>query len=174
MNGSVRRKIIVIIILPLLFTTTTIAAVDSPEMLEMPDLVISMLTVTSVETDEMVYHFTITNIGNAPADMDGPTDADHDNLSTQGVLSNDLIYGNGDDSAAGGGVLGSSPLGYLDPGESINWYRNPGTFVNPCTMNYLLVKVDQHDYVDEWDENNNVTAAPIHCSFIYLPIIGED
>ncbi|MEO8497239.1 MAG: hypothetical protein ABI614_19375 [Planctomycetota bacterium] len=62
-------------------------------------------------------------MGPAPANLDGLTTANHDNVSVQAFVSADMVFNNGGDIGAGGSILGVSPLGMLNPGETLT-----GTF----------------------------------------------
>ena len=54
-----------------------------------PDLVI---TEVSLNLAAKQYTCTFTNIGNGPANLDGPTDEEYDNVSIQGFYSQDTEY----------------------------------------------------------------------------------
>ena len=126
-----------------------------------PDLVVSALSVTAHTATSITYAYTIKNIGTAPANMDGPTSADADNLSVQAYLSADTIYGNAGDIPAGGTIVGTSPLGFLNPGQTISGTFTSTATVNPSATPYLVLKVDQDNLVDESDETNNTASALI-------------
>ncbi|UCD95339.1 MAG: T9SS type A sorting domain-containing protein [Candidatus Zixiibacteriota bacterium] len=119
-----------------------------------PDLIISSLEITSF-TPRIDYSYTIMNIGEAPANLDGPTEAAHDNVKIQGFVSPDTVFGNTGDIPVGGTIIGQSPLGYLDPGEAFigSFYVGPELPPNPPP--YLTLKVDWGSVVDESDETNN-------------------
>ena len=127
---------------------------------EQPDLVVTDLTIDSYNQGLINYTFTITNVGTGPADLDGPTTANTDNVSTQAFLSEDQIFNNGNDVPAGGGILDLSPLGTLEPGESFT--RSTGgvnlTF-DASTRPYLTLKADWGDVVDESNEDNNTASV---------------
>ncbi|MDI6793521.1 MAG: choice-of-anchor D domain-containing protein, partial [bacterium] len=134
----------------------------------LPDLVVSSLTVTSWaptsvnQSYSINYSYTITNIGTAPANLDGPTEENYDNISVQACLSADTIFFNEGDIAAGGTILGVSPLGELAPGNSFS-----GSFgcsvatIDPSVTPYLILMVDWGQRTAESDESNNTTATLI-------------
>ncbi len=125
------------------------------------DLIVTSLKVTSITNNSIRYSYTIKNIGHAPANLDGPTDVDHDNVSVQAFLSEDTIFNNAGDLPAGGTILGVSPLGELDPDDTFTGSFGANTTVNPSEMRYLTIKVDWGDSVDELNEENNTASASI-------------
>ena len=126
-----------------------------------PDLVVSALEVTSWTSNSIQYAGTIKNVGAAPADLDGPTGADSDNVSIQAFFSADTVFNNAGDIPAGGTILGSSPLGTLQPGETRTFSFGASAGVNPSTHPYLVLKVDWGEVVAESDELNNALAVAI-------------
>ena len=48
---------------------------------DLPDLIITELSVTCWTPTSISYSYTIKNVGTAPANLDGPTSADPDNVS---------------------------------------------------------------------------------------------
>ena len=143
-----------------------------------PDLIVQSLTVDEFTSNSIAYSYVIKNIGNAPANLDGPTNEDHDNVGVQAFLSQDTIFNNSGDSPAGGTILGLSPLGELAPGETFIGSFAASTFVDPSTMNYLTLKVDYGDVVDELDEDNNTIATPItslgtECFGVYSNVVPD-
>lgn len=127
----------------------------------MPDLVITSLKVTSFSPDSIQYTYTIKNIGTSPANLDGPTAEDSDNVSVQAYLSADTVFNNAGDIAAGGTILGSSPLGNLEPGETFTGSFGASATVDPSATPYLILKVDWGSVVDEANEDNNTRAVKI-------------
>ena len=85
-----------------------------------PDLILTSLTVTVQSANSISYSWTIQNVGDSPANLDGPTSNEADNVSVQAFLSQDTIFENAGDSPAGGTILGLSPLGLLNPGQSVD------------------------------------------------------
>lgn len=124
------------------------------------DLVVTSLTVTSYSTVTISYQYTITNIGIAPANLDGPTDADWDNVSVQAFLSDDTVFDTEGDFPVGGTTLGVSPLGYLYPNETIT-RGFTASVDNPTSWTYLTLKVDWGDVVNESNESNNTIASTV-------------
>jgi hypothetical protein len=134
----------------------------------LPDLIVTELEVLDFVEDVppgagmIEYGYTIQNVGGMPANLDGPTALDADNVSVQALLSADDIFGNAGDLPAGGRILGSSPLGWLNPGETFSgsWGADPAA-VNLLTHPYLVLMVDWGDVVAESDESNNTAATLI-------------
>ena len=126
-----------------------------------PDLIIESLAVDSYTANNIAYSYIIKNVGEAPANLDGPTDSNPDNVSVQAFLSNDMIFNNDGDVAAGGTILGVSPLGMLAPGETFNGSFSASPAVDPATMAYLTLKIDWGESLEESDEANNTAAVLI-------------
>lgn len=121
-----------------------------------PDLIVTELTVDDFTANSIKYSFIVRNIGTAPANLDGPTSANFDNISIQTFLSADTIFNNSGDIASGGTILGVSPLGYLEPGESsFRGNFSASANVNPSTHPYLTIKVDWGERSTECNEDNN-------------------
>jgi len=127
----------------------------------LPDLIVSDLRVIEHPTYDIAYEYTIQNVGTAPANLDGPTAAEYDNVSVQAFLSADTVFNNGGDIAAGGTILGLSPLGMLQPGETFTGTFGCSVNFDPATHPYLTLKVDWGDVVAESDETNNTAAVRI-------------
>lgn len=128
---------------------------------EMPDLILTELRVSSWTAAGIAYSYTLKNVGSAPANLDGPTDEEYDNVSVQAYLSDDSVFGNVGDIPAGGTILGVSPLGYLDPGDTFSGEFSATPDAAPCSKPYLVMKVDWGQVVEETDETNNTLAAAI-------------
>ena len=131
-----------------------------PEIFRRRDLVISSLRAKIVAPNRIQYWWTITNVGSAPANLEGPTPADSDNVILQAYLSSDTIWNNAGDVPAGGTYVGHSP-GSLAPHAS-----RTGTFTanfsgNIAQFNYLTLKVDFNNVVSESNENNNTAAVGV-------------
>jgi hypothetical protein len=127
----------------------------------MPDLVVTSLKVTSFSPDSIQYAYTIKNIGTGPANLDGPTAEDSDNVSVQAYLSTDTVFNNTGDIPAGGTILGASPLGNLAPGETFSGSFGASATVDPSATPYLVLQVDWGSVVDESNEDNNTRAVKI-------------
>ena len=70
----------------------------------LPDLVIESFDVTSYDAETVTYTVVIGNDGTAPADLDGPTGVNWDNVSVQGFYSADTTFRNAGDVAGSSGV----------------------------------------------------------------------
>ena len=130
-----------------------------------PDLIVTSLIVTSYSPTAIYYDYTIKNIGDAPADLYGQTQPDIHQVAVQGFLSQDTVFNNAGDIAAGGVVV-TNPGGYLAPGESLSGSWSCGwnsPTVDPSVRPYLTLKVDWDssggDNLEEIDETNNTFAT---------------
>ena len=128
---------------------------------QIPDLVISSLSAKLVPPNKIQYSWTITNVGSAPAGLEGPTAASSDNVSVQAMLSKDTVFGNAGDLPAGGTIVGNSPLPNLAPGAS-----RSGTFTatvpgSITLLPHLVLKVDSRNVLSELNENNNTAAVGV-------------
>ena len=126
-----------------------------------PDLVISSLTASLVGGGRVSYSFTITNVGNKPANLDGPTDSNPDNVSVQAFISKDTLFRNKGDLPAGGTIVGLSPLGYLKPGRSRKGSFSASISGDVRELPYLILMVDWGNAVDESNEDNNLAIVGI-------------
>lgn len=126
-----------------------------------PDLVVRNLTIREVTTDAVFYDFTVTNVGDAPANMDGPTNAAHDNVSIQTFYSADKIFNNAGDQPAGGRVISGTPMGDIMPGQSVSQSWKASIDFDASTHPYLTIKADWGQTVEESNERNNTAAAKI-------------
>ena len=135
--------------------------VNPPKPVKVPDLVISSLSAKLVPPNKVQYSWTITNVGSAPARLEGPTAASSDNVKVQAMLSKDTIFGNAGDVAAGGTIVGNSPLPDLAPLASKNGTFT-ATFQGSITqLPHLALKVDFGSVVVELNENNNTAAVGV-------------
>ena len=141
-----------------------------------PDLIVEHLEVSSLNLDgtsnSIRYDFIIKNIGAVPAPLDGPTAENYDNISVQAFLSGDTIFNNGDDSAAGGTILGLSPLGELAINGTFSGNFGAGGPFNPYKRPYLILKVDWGERLTECNEDNNTLVVRIPSRF--FPQCDED
>jgi len=126
-----------------------------------PDLIVQDLEVIDHATYDIAYRYTIKNVGDGPANLDGPTGVNSDNVSVQAFVSTDTVFNNGNDVAAGGTIVGVSPLGNLEPGETLTGTFGASASFDPQVHRYLVLKVDWGEVVDESDEDNNTLAVAI-------------
>lgn len=126
-----------------------------------PDLVISSLTARFIKPDKVEYEWSITNVGTADANLDGPTKSEADNVSIQAFVSKDPVFQNDDDKPAGGTILGLSPLGKLAPGESKKGQFTATIKVATRDYPYLVMMADWGKVVAEQSETNNFAAVGI-------------
>lgn len=137
------------------------AQVVPPKPVLIPDLVISSLSAKVIAPNRIQYSWTITNVGTGSANLEGPNSGSTDNISVQAFVSKDTVYGNTGDVAAGGTIVGTSPLAKLDPGKS-----RSGTFTATVDANltqkpHLVLKVDPGNKMVELKEDNNTAAVGI-------------
>jgi len=130
-----------------------------------PDLVLTALSIDAWDGTLITYSWTIMNIGDAPANLDGPTGDEFDNVSVQAYLSMNLVFNDAGDVAAGGTVVGLSPLGNLNPGESRSGSFQSGIAggADICDYAYLILKCDWGNVVTEFNEDNNTRAVLVGC-----------
>jgi hypothetical protein len=135
-----------------------------------PDLIVENVEVLSINSEGVIYQFTVRNIGDGMADLDGPDDGIlTDNVGFRGVLSPDTIMDNPGDKGAGGSVI-ISPT-ELYPGEAFTHSFDAGMGgANYLDFHYLFVEIDGFDVLPETNENNNIGMAEI-LWFLYLPLI---
>ncbi len=131
-----------------------------------PDLTIEV-TVTNITPSGVNYNYIITNIGDADADLNVPTSAGYDNVSIQNYWTNDPDPNNfpSGGAAAGGSIIGSSPLPILQPGETFSGSYGASNNLS-SSYQYLALKVDWGNSIDECDENNNVVILEGGCNII--------
>lgn len=137
------------------------ASADDNQADDGPDLVISSLSANLVGEGRVSYSFTITNVGNQPANLDGPTDSNSDNVSVQAFISKDTLFRNKGDLPAGGTILGPSPLGHLKPGHSWKGSFRASIRGDAREFPYLILMVDWGESIDESNEDNNLAIVGI-------------
>ena len=128
----------------------------------LPDLVVTSLQVDSWTSEQIFYTYTISNIGEEPVNLDGPTDELSDNVRVQAYLSSDTVY-DSNDIFAGGRVISTptKPLGELSSRESVTQSFSCTVTVDPLITPYLILKVDSVEIVEELDEDNNTLFTEI-------------
>ncbi len=143
----------------------TVTDEPSPPPTGQPDLVVTSLTLNIFSPNFIRYSYTITNAGTAPANLDGPTGENYDNVSVQAFISEDEIFNNYGDTPAGGTILGPSPLGELAPGESFtgSWYCSLNN-VDTNNSYFLTLMADWGEAEEESDESNNTIVTLITLS----------
>jgi hypothetical protein len=137
------------------------AQVVPPKPVLIPDLVISSLSAKFIAPNKIQYSWTITNVGTGPANLEGPTTGNTDNLKVQAFVSKDTVFGNTGDIAAGGTIVGNSPLPKLDPGKSRSGTFTATVQANLTQLPHLVLKVDPGNAMVELNENNNTAAVGI-------------
>ncbi len=139
----------------------------------LPDLICT-LKIIDIAPDRVNYVYTIKNIGTGNANLDGPTNAQSDNLSIQGYFSKDEVY-DASDIPAGGTIIGTSPLGLLKPqtirtSSTAASKPNPSFYPQTKDMNlktlikaypFIIVKIDNGNNVPEINESNNYATVRI-------------
>jgi len=140
---------------------TETASGDDNQSVDAPDLVISALSANLVGEGRVSYSFTITNVGNEPANLDGRTDSNPDNVSVQAFISKDTLFQNEGDLPAGGTILGRSPLGQLKPGDSRKGSFSASIRGGVCEFPYLILMIDWGKSLDESNEDNNLAIVGI-------------
>lgn len=126
-----------------------------------PDLIVSALVAEVVAPGRVSYAYTIKNVGTNPANLDGPTNGNADNVSVQAFVSRDEVFHNDDDQPAGGTILGRSPLGLLQPGETRSGQFSASLKGEVNELPYLVLMVDWGKSINETNETNNYAAAKL-------------
>lgn len=138
-----------------------------------PDLIVENVEVLSIDSVSVIYQFTIRNIGDGMADLDGPDDVNiFDNVNFRGVLSPDDILDNAGDKGAGGAFL-NPPIDptELYPGEVFTKSFSAGMGgANYLDFHYLFVEIDGVGNLPETNEDNNTGMTEI-LRYLYLPLI---
>lgn len=150
--------------------TSNLVELPECEQDECADLIVSDLIVTSFNENSISYDYTIKNIGEDAADLNGPTSSNSDNISIQCFVSSDTIFNNGNDTPAGGTILGASPLPVLAQGETFSGSFNANVDFSPEDTPYLKIKVDWGEQLSECLENNNFGCAVIQPSVSILEL----
>jgi len=138
-----------------------------------PDLIVENVEVLSINSTSVVYQFTVRNIGDGIADLDGPDPVGiTDNVNFRGVLSIDTTMDNIDDKAVGGSYL-YPPFDPIElyPGEAFTRSFSAGMGgADYQDFNFIFVEIDGIDNLGETDEDNNIGMSEIP-RFLYLPLI---
>gem|GEM_PF-3022554 len=130
------------------------------------DLNIESLTINSIGPDSICYSYVIKNVGNESIDLEGPTDSPSDNVTIQAFISQDRIFNNDGDVAAGGTNVGS---GLLASGETLSGQFSATTGADPATFAFLTLMVDWREVVVESNEDNNTISTPIEVPATPVP-----
>lgn len=118
----------------------------------LPDLTIELVTVTSISSNSISAGYRINNIGEAPVDLDGPTDAPEDDVVFGLYLSQNETFEPDTDIAIGTTAAG---VGELAAGSFRGSNFSVTTEVNPFDFPYLIVVADLGNLVEETNEENN-------------------
>jgi subtilase family serine protease len=122
----------------------------------LPDLTITAVAVDPDGSEPFNYTVTVTNNTTTPVVVSG-------GVVVQGMYSSDVTLSN-DDLAACGGII-SSDLLILAGGASLEYPVGCGNPL-PAGANYLIVKVDNSDWLAERDETNNIFVLPLRSDLI--------
>jgi hypothetical protein len=137
-----------------------------------PDLIVENVEVLSIDSVSIIYQFTVRNIGDGMADLDGPDEvAWDDNVNFQGLLSPDDIL-DPSDKGVGGGYL-NPPIdpAELYPGDVFTKSFSAGMGgANYLDFHYLFVEIDGVGNLPETNEDNNIGMTEI-LHYSYLPLI---
>jgi uncharacterized repeat protein (TIGR02543 family) len=129
----------------------TISASFLPVLNELPDLVFTNLTITSITATSVAYSYTIKNVG-------GSDIASLYNVSIQNFYSANTVFNDADDKAAGGSILG------VNAGLAANASYS-GTFAAsgavPADKPYVTAKIDWGEIISEGNESNNTAFSAV-------------
>ncbi len=117
-----------------------------------PDLIITEIIVDNADATGIQYTFTIQNIGDVGVDMN--------TFSVQAFVSEDDVFNNGNDVAAGGTIVTASST-ILNPNETYTRSFQGGGSYDYNTHPYLTLMVDWLTAITECDETNNTLAVLI-------------
>jgi hypothetical protein len=121
-----------------------------------PDLVFTNAEITARTSSQVAYSYTIKNSG-------GTTIPNLYNVTIQNFYSENTIFNDAGDIAAGGRIIGVNKS--LAPGESYSsTYYSSGEV--PVGKNNLIFKIDYSNSIDESDETNNTQSFS-------LPVWGK-
>jgi hypothetical protein len=137
------------------------ASADGARTDDGPDLVISSFSAVLTGPQRITYSYTITNVGTKPANLDGPTGSNADNVSVQAFMSKDTLFRNEGDLPAGGKTLGRSSSGSLRPGGTRKGRFSATVREEVAEFPYLILMVDWGKVVDESNEENNLAVIGI-------------
>lgn len=135
-----------------------------PEPLSAPagDLIVTRVEAVMVSSDRVRYQYEIKNIGEAEINLDGKTDEHYDNVAVQAVVSKDETFELPGDKAAGGTILGHSPLGMLAPGQTrTGAFSATVSSFDLSETPYLVLRVNDRYDVEEKNYDNNSLATRI-------------
>lgn len=123
----------------------------------LPDLVISSFMAKLTGPNTIQYWWAVTNIGTAPANLDGPTASTSDNVAVQAYLGTDTVWASSGSIPAGGIILTGTlaPHASQKGSFSSNFQGNIGHF------NYLVLKVNFNNVMPESNHNNNTAAVGV-------------
>lgn len=120
------------------------------------DLIIELATVTGISSDSISVGYRISNIGEAPVELDGPTDAPEDDLLIGIYLSQNETFEPETDIAIGTTAAG---VGELAAGSFRGSDFSTTTEVNPLDFPYLIVVADSGNLAEEAGEENNSAST---------------
>lgn len=140
-----------------------------------PDLIIESLRVDEYSADSVLFYYDVKNVGDFPANLEGPTLSDSDNVSIMSFFSEDRIYNNGNDILANQQIIGPSPLGILNPGDVYT-----GTFTtsyppDSAFLSYLTLMIDNTNRIIEISDLNNTNFVSLYSGpEIIYPASGHE
>ncbi len=137
-----------------------------------PDLIVEDVDVLSISSVSVIYQFTVRNIGDGMADLDGPNEVEwNDNINFQGLLSPDDIPDPGDKGVGGGYLNPPIDPAELYPGDVFTKSFSAGMGgANYLDFHYLFVEIDGVGNLPETNEDNNIGMTEI-LHYSYLPLI---
>jgi hypothetical protein len=144
-------------------SATTNVAYDDVKISAYSDLVVSNITPIYYDAtrSQLTYQYTIKNLGDSPADIEGDSSTTTDNVLVQGILSANDVLGDGDDVAAGTAVLYGNRSGLLESNETLTGTIDASASVSGSANPYVFLIVDSTYLLTESDETNNVGSAAI-------------
>jgi hypothetical protein len=137
-------------------------AYDNVKISTFSDLIVSKLLPTYYDSvsGKLQYQYTVMNVGDSPANIEGATSAATDNVMVTGILSSNSVLGDSDDVPAGSAPLYGDRAGLLEAGQSTTGQIDVSASVTGSSP-YLFLQVDSTGIATESDETNNITRVQI-------------
>ncbi len=144
-------------------SASTNVAYDDVKISTYSDLVVSNITPIYYDATrtQLAFQYTVKNLGDSPANIEGDSRTTTDNVMVQGILSANDVLGDADDVAAGTAVLYGNRSGLLEPSKTLTGTIDVSASVPGAANPYVFLIVDSTGVVTESDETNNVGSAAI-------------
>ncbi len=128
------------------------------ESCDRPNLIIEELELTNNTGSSISLGYTLLNNGSQPANLNGPTDENFDNVSIQAFFSEDPILSPNQDQAGGGTIVGISPIQEIEPGERFNGSFTSGVSFDSVATPFVMLMIDWGGSLSECNELDNIAT----------------